>query len=182
MSLIPLMKLRFASPGHLVDINRIQGWTAIEENDGSLRIGALARHNDLAANDIINARYPAMAAAAPQIADPIVRNLGTIGGSLAHADPAGDWGSVMLALGARSCCKSSSGERGCRSDDSWSEHVPEPDGPERDPHRDPGARRPARARAARTSSWSARWATSPRWRWPSSCRWTTATSGRRASR
>jgi carbon-monoxide dehydrogenase medium subunit len=83
----------------------------IEEKDGSLRIGALVRHNHLAANDVINARYPTIAAAAPQIADPLVRNLGTIGGSLTHADPSGDLGSVMLALGASVVLKSSTGER-----------------------------------------------------------------------
>src|ERR1700675_3927675 len=97
-SLIPLMKLRFASPGHLVDINHVAALDGIQELDGSLRIGALVRHNVLAASDVI-ARYPTIASAAPQIADPLVRNLGTIGGSLAHADPAGDLGSVMLALG-----------------------------------------------------------------------------------
>jgi len=110
-SLIPIMKLRFASPGHLIDINRIDGLDGVEERDGSLRIGALVRHNHLASNDIINARYPTIAAAAPQIADPLVRNLGTIGGSLTHADPSGDLGSVMLAVGASVVLKSSTGER-----------------------------------------------------------------------
>src|SRR6185295_3845480 len=110
-SLIPIMKLRFASPGHLIDINRIEGLDGVEEKDGSLRIGALVRHNHLASNDIINARYPTIAAAAPQIADPLVRNLGTIGGSLSHADPAGDLGSVMLALGASVVLRSKGGER-----------------------------------------------------------------------
>ncbi len=110
-SLIPIMKLRFASPGHLIDVNRIAGLDAIEERDGTLRIGALVRHNALAASDVVKARYPTISAAAPQIADPIVRNLGTIGGSLAHADPAGDLGSVMLALGASVIVRSQSGER-----------------------------------------------------------------------
>jgi aerobic carbon-monoxide dehydrogenase medium subunit len=111
MSLIPLMKLRFAAPGHLVDINRIGGLSGLSESDGWLRIGALSRHNELAGSDVLKARYPAMAAAAPQIADPIVRNLGTIGGSLAHADPAGDWGSVMLAMGAQVVATGSAGDR-----------------------------------------------------------------------
>jgi len=105
------MKLRFASPGHLIDVNRVPGLDGIEERDGQLRIGALVRHNALAASDVVNARYPTIAAAAPLIADPIVRNLGTIGGSLAHADPAGDLGSVMLALGASVVLRSSGGER-----------------------------------------------------------------------
>ncbi|MGZ8651942.1 MAG: FAD binding domain-containing protein [Actinomycetota bacterium] len=110
-SLIPIMKLRFATPAHVIDINRIEGLDGIEEQDGSLRIGALVRHNQLVADDIIGARYPTLAAAAPQIADPLVRNLGTIGGSLTHADPSGDLGAVMLALGASVILKSSTGER-----------------------------------------------------------------------
>jgi aerobic carbon-monoxide dehydrogenase medium subunit len=110
-SLIPIMKLRFATPAQLIDINRIEGLDRIEEGDGSLRIGALVRHNQLAADDIVGARYPTIADAAPQIADPLVRNLGTIGGSLTHADPSGDLGSVMLALGASVILKSSTGER-----------------------------------------------------------------------
>jgi carbon-monoxide dehydrogenase medium subunit len=109
-SLIPMMKLRFASPDRLIDVNRIPGLDGIEERDGALRIGALVRHNQLAASDLVGARYPTIAAAAPQIADPIVRNLGTIGGSLAHADPSGDLGSVMLSLGASVVLKSSTGE------------------------------------------------------------------------
>ena len=110
-SLIPLLKLRLASPAHLVDVNRLPGLDGIEERDGSLRIGALVRHNSLVASEMIAAGYPTIAAAAPQIADPIVRNLGTIGGSLSHADPAGDLGSVMLAMGASVLLKSKSGER-----------------------------------------------------------------------
>jgi carbon-monoxide dehydrogenase medium subunit len=110
-SLIPLMKLRFAAPGHLIDINRVAGLDRIEERDGSLQVGALVRHNALAASEVIEARYPTIAAAAPMIADPLVRNLGTIGGSLSHADPAGDLGSVMLALGARVTLTSTDSER-----------------------------------------------------------------------
>jgi carbon-monoxide dehydrogenase medium subunit len=110
-SLIPLMKLRFAAPARLIDVNRIAGLDAIEEAEGFLRIGALVRHNSLAASDLIKERYPTIAAAAPLISDPIVRNLGTIGGSLAHADPSGDLGSVMLALGASVVVRSTGGER-----------------------------------------------------------------------
>jgi carbon-monoxide dehydrogenase medium subunit len=110
-SLIPMMKLRFASPAHLIDVNHVAGLDGIEERDGRLRIGALVRHNQLAADPTIGARYPTIAAAAPQIADPLVRNLGTIGGSLTHADPSGDLGSVMLALGASVVLRSANGER-----------------------------------------------------------------------
>jgi carbon-monoxide dehydrogenase medium subunit len=110
-SLIPLMKLRFAAPARLIDVNRIPGLDGIEERDGSLRIGALVRHNQLAASEVIKERYPTIATAAPMISDPIVRNLGTIGGSLAHADPSGDLGSVMIALGATIVARSTDGER-----------------------------------------------------------------------
>ena len=110
-SLIPLMKLRFAAPGLIVVLNRIPGLGFIEESDGGLRVGALTRHAELVDSDVLRDRYPTMATAAPLISDPIVRNLGTIGGSLAHADPAGDWASVMLALGGEVVARSASGER-----------------------------------------------------------------------
>ncbi|HEY7282432.1 MAG TPA: xanthine dehydrogenase family protein subunit M [Actinomycetota bacterium] len=110
-SLIPLMKLRFAAPEHLIDINRVAGLDGLQEADGQLRIGALTRHATLEHSDLLTQRYPVMAQAAPMISDPIVRNLGTIGGSLAHADPAGDWGSVMLAMGATVIVRSATGER-----------------------------------------------------------------------
>ncbi|MGH2630253.1 MAG: FAD binding domain-containing protein [Actinomycetota bacterium] len=111
-SLIPMMKLRFAAPGHLVDINRIEGLDSIEEVGDELHIGALVRHNQLAGSDLIDSKYPTIAAAAPQIADPLVRNLGTIGGSLTHCDPSGDLGAVMLAAAnARVTLKSKDGER-----------------------------------------------------------------------
>jgi aerobic carbon-monoxide dehydrogenase medium subunit len=100
-SLIPLMKLRFASPRALVDINRIEGLDSIEEEeDGSLSIGALVRHKDCERSEALQGRFGVLGDAAPQISDPIVRNLGTMVGSLAHADPQGDWGSVLLAAGA----------------------------------------------------------------------------------
>jgi aerobic carbon-monoxide dehydrogenase medium subunit len=110
-SLIPMMKLRFAYPEHLVDVNRVPGLDGVEERDDVLRIGALVRHATLASSELIRSRYPTIAAAAPQIADPLVRNLGTIGGSIAHADPAGDLASVMLALGASVVLRSGSGSR-----------------------------------------------------------------------
>ena len=108
-SLIPVMKLRLAAPAHLIDIGRL-GMDSIAEADGHLAIGALARHRDLERSDLLKARYPVMAAAAPLISDPIVRNLGTIGGSLCHAAPAGDWGSVLLALQASVVLRSGRGE------------------------------------------------------------------------
>jgi len=110
-SLIPLLKFRFAAPAHLVDVNWVPGLDGIAEDGGALRIGALVRHNQVAASDLVSTRFPVLAAAAPQIADPIVRNLGTVCGSLAHADPAGDWGAVMLATGATVVARSVRGER-----------------------------------------------------------------------
>lgn len=99
-SLIPMMKLRFASPETLVDINRLPGLDYIDETNGNLRIGALVRHNDIVRSELVSAHNHTMAAAAPWIADPIVRNLGTVCGSIAHHDPEGDWASVMLASNA----------------------------------------------------------------------------------
>jgi aerobic carbon-monoxide dehydrogenase medium subunit len=98
-SLVPLMKLRFASPQLVVDINNVPGLDYHRADpDGTLRIGALCRHVDLERSDLLKSTQPTMASAAPLIADPIVRNRGTLVGSLCHADPQGDWASVVLAL------------------------------------------------------------------------------------
>jgi carbon-monoxide dehydrogenase medium subunit len=110
-SLIPVMKLRFATPSHLVDINRLPDLDRVEEATGALRIGALVRHHQMASSEVVAARHPLLASTAPQIADPLVRNLGTVGGSLAHADPAGDWGSAMLAASGSVILRSGRGER-----------------------------------------------------------------------
>jgi aerobic carbon-monoxide dehydrogenase medium subunit len=110
-SLIPLMKLRFASPQALVDINRIEGLDTIGEDNGFLSIGALVRHKDCERSEALQGRFGVLADAAPQISDPIVRNRGTVVGSLTHADPQGDWGSALLAAGARLEVVSSGGTR-----------------------------------------------------------------------
>jgi len=117
MSLIPMMKLRFASPANVVDINRIAELSGMSESDDGLRVNAVTRNSELEASDLLRRRYPTMAAAAPLISDPIVRNRGTVGGALAHADPAGDWGSVMLALRAEVVARSTSGERAIAIDE-----------------------------------------------------------------
>ena len=115
-SLIPMMKLRFASPELLVDINAIPGLDYHRTDpDGSIHVGALCRHADLERSGPLPARQPTMAAAAPLIADPLVRNRGTLVGSLCHADPQGDWASVMLALGgwrAATAVRDGRGDRG----------------------------------------------------------------------
>jgi carbon-monoxide dehydrogenase medium subunit len=110
-SLIPLMKLRFASPLALVDINRVAGLDGLAEEDGALRLGALVRHKACERSELLRGRWGVLGDAAPQISDPIVRNLGTVGGSLAHADPQGDWGSALLAADARVLARSSGGSR-----------------------------------------------------------------------
>ncbi len=111
-SLIPLMKLRFASPELIVDINNLPGLAYHRADaDGTLRIGALARHADLERSELLAATQPTMAAAAPLIADPIVRNRGTLVGSLCHADPQGDWASVVLALGGSVIAQGPAGRR-----------------------------------------------------------------------
>ncbi len=99
-SLLPLLKLRFAQPAHLVDIGRIPGLDYIKEEGGVLKIGALAREAALEASDLVRSRYPILADTAAVIADPIVRNLATVCGNLAHGDPANDHPATMLALGA----------------------------------------------------------------------------------
>src|SRR5262245_12401510 len=116
-SLIPLMKLRFAAPSVLVDINRIDGLDELGERDGQLRFGALVRHKTCERSELLRGRYGLFGDAARQISDPIVRNLGTVCGSLAHADPQGDWPSVMLAARAEVVARSTGGERTIAIDD-----------------------------------------------------------------
>ncbi len=110
-SLIPLMKLRLAAPRHLVDINGLPGLAYIREDGGSLRIGGLTREADLEESEVVQRRYPLLFDTCKVIADPIVRNLATVGGNLAHGDPANDHPATMLALGAEVVAMGSSGER-----------------------------------------------------------------------
>ena len=100
MSLLPMLKLRLASFAHLVDINRIPGLDYIKEEKGTLRIGAMTRQAALERSDVIKSRYPILADAVPLIADPLVRNRGTIGGNVANGDPGNDQPAIMIALGA----------------------------------------------------------------------------------
>jgi len=116
-SLIPLMKLRFASPRALVDLNGIEGLDQLYEDNGMLNIGALVRHKTCERSDLLRGRYGVLAEAAPQISDPIVRNRGTVAGSLAHADPQGDWGSALLAAGAQVQMQGPDGTRTVPLDD-----------------------------------------------------------------
>lgn len=99
-SLIPMMKFRLAQPAHLVDIRRIGGLAGVREEGGAIVIGALTTHYAIESNAMLKSKCPVLAEAGAMIGDPQVRNAGTIGGSLAHADPAADWPAVILALGA----------------------------------------------------------------------------------
>jgi aerobic carbon-monoxide dehydrogenase medium subunit len=110
-SLIPLMKLRLANPAHLIDINGIPGLSGIREADGFLRIGALTRESELEESEVVRSRYPLLHDTSKVIADPLVRNLATVGGNLAHGDPANDHPATMLALGAEVVAVGPKGER-----------------------------------------------------------------------
>lgn len=101
MSLIPLMKLRLAAPQHVVDLGRVPGLNYITENGGTVRIGATATHHEIETSPVIRGRAPLLAEAASHIGDTQVRNMGTIGGSIAHADPAADYPASLLALEAQ---------------------------------------------------------------------------------
>ena len=110
-SLLPLLKLRLGSAGHLIDINRVPGLEYIKEEGGFLKIGGRTRESALEGSDLIHKKYPILADTAAVIADPIVRNLATIGGNLAHGDPANDHPATMLALGAIVVATGKKGER-----------------------------------------------------------------------
>jgi len=110
-SLIPMMKLRIARPGYLIDINRISGLSYIKEEGGFLKIGGLTREAELEASALIRSKYPILIDTAHVIADPQVRNLATVAGNLAHGDPANDHPATMLALGAQVVATGSGGER-----------------------------------------------------------------------
>ena len=110
-SLIPMMKLRLARPGILIDINRIAGLSHIKEEGGFLKIGGLTREAELESSPLVRSKYPILADTTHVIADPQVRNLATVGGNLAHGDPANDHPATMIALGAEVLANGPKGER-----------------------------------------------------------------------
>ena len=110
-SLLPLLKLRLAQPDALIDIGRVGELQGVTAGDGHVRIGALTTHADIAASPVVQASAPALAEAAGLVGDPAVRNRGTIGGNIAHADPASDLPTVLVALGAQVIASGPSGER-----------------------------------------------------------------------
>lgn len=110
-SLIPMMKLRLARPAYIVDLNRIAGLSYVKEEGGFLKIGGLTREAEMEASALVRSKYPLLIDTASVIADPQVRNLATVGGNLAHGDPANDHPATMLALGAQIVATGSKGER-----------------------------------------------------------------------
>jgi carbon-monoxide dehydrogenase medium subunit len=110
-SLLPMMKLRLASPEHLIDINDLTELSYIREHDGEIRIGALTRHVDLLKSELLAQRFPLFRDAENVIADPVVRNRGTIGGSLCQADAAEDLSAVCTAVKAKAVIRGTDGER-----------------------------------------------------------------------
>jgi aerobic carbon-monoxide dehydrogenase medium subunit len=116
-SLLPLMKLRLAEPGTIVDLGRIPGLDVIEEDGDAVKIGALATHADVAASEVVRSRCRVLADTAEGIGDRQVRHRGTIGGSLAHADPGADYPTVVSALGAAITARGEGGEREIAADE-----------------------------------------------------------------
>jgi carbon-monoxide dehydrogenase medium subunit len=114
-SLVPLMKLRLSEPGRLIDISRIPGLSGVREAGGALEIGATTVHHDLATSALLRERCPMIADAASEIGDPQVRHRGTIGGSLAHADPAADLPAAMVAADAEVQIRGASGSRSVKA-------------------------------------------------------------------
>ena len=110
-SLIPMMKLRLARPGFLVDINSIDGLSYIKEEGGFLKIGGLTREAELEGSSVVRSKYPLLMDTAAVIADPQVRNMATVGGNLAHGDPANDHPATMVALGAQVVATGAKGDR-----------------------------------------------------------------------
>ena len=116
-SLIPLMKLRLAQPGVLIDLGKIDSLSYISENGGGISIGAMTTYAQIQSSDTLMSKVPILPEAAAQVADQQIRNMGTIGGSLAHADPAGDLPAVVLALGAQLVTSSTGSHRTIAVDD-----------------------------------------------------------------
>src|SRR6516225_120522 len=110
-SLIPMMKLRLARPGFLIDINRISGLSYVKEEGDYLKIGGMTREAELEASPLVRSKYPILFDTVHVIADPQVRNMATVGGNLAHGDPANDHPATMVTLGAQVIATGPKGER-----------------------------------------------------------------------
>lgn len=116
-SLIPMMKLRLAQPKHVIDMRKIPGLSGIKEDGGAISIGALTTHYAVESSSLLKQKCPLLAETAGTIGDPQIRNMGTVGGSLAHADPAADYPAAVIALGAEFVAEGPKGKRTIRVDD-----------------------------------------------------------------
>lgn len=116
-SLLPMMKLRLAQPKHLIDLRKVPGLSGIKEDGGAIAIGALTTHYAVESSSLLKQKCPLLSETAGTIGDPQVRNMGTIGGSLAHADPAADYPAAVIALGAELVAEGPKGKRTIKVDD-----------------------------------------------------------------
>src|SRR5262245_52015821 len=116
-SLLPAMKLRLSTPKHLVDLRKVPGLSGIKEDGGTLVVGAMTTHYAVESSPLVKSKCPLLAQVAGEIGDPMVRNMGTIGGSLAHADPAADYPAAIIALGAEMVAEGPKGKRTIKADD-----------------------------------------------------------------
>jgi len=116
-SLLPAMKFRLSQPKHVVDLKKVPGLSGIKEDGGMLVIGAMTTHYAIESSSVVKSKCPVLAATAALIGDPMVRNMGTIGGSLAHADPAADYPAAIIALGAEMVAEGPKGKRTIKADD-----------------------------------------------------------------
>ena len=116
-SLLPAMKLRLAQPKHVIDIGKVSELAGIKEEGGTLVIGAMTTHYAIESSAVLKSKCPLLPEVAGHIGDPMVRNMGTLGGSLAHADPAADWPAAVIALGAEFVAEGPKGKRTIKVDD-----------------------------------------------------------------
>lgn len=121
-SLVPMMKLRLAQPKHLIDLRKVTGLSGIKEAKGAITIGAMTTHWEVESSKVLKTKCPILSETAAMVGDPQVRNKGTVGGSLAHADPAADWPATMIALGAEVVCEGPKKKRTVKIDD-WFEGL-----------------------------------------------------------
>jgi carbon-monoxide dehydrogenase medium subunit len=116
-SLIPMMKLRLAQPKHLIDLRKVKGLTGIKADAKAVTLGAMTTHWEVESSKAVKSKIPVLSEVGAIIGDPAVRNKGTVGGALAHADPAADWPAAVLALGAEFVCEGPKGKRTVKVDD-----------------------------------------------------------------
>ncbi len=164
-SLLPMMKLRLATPAVLIDIGRVDELSGITADGDDLVIGATTRHAELAASPLVREQAPLLAHAAAQVGDPQIRHRGTIGGSLAHADPAADLPMALVALGGSVELRGPGGTRDGRRRRLLRRVLRDRAGAGRAAHRGPGPGRAGRSRGATRSS-PAGPTTGPSWAWP----------------